>query len=87
MLYISVLMFRATPEAAEAVRLAVRPNTRARATQPIMIHAVETLSLIHIYVCLDIQNVIGIHILQSIVSLDQEDVDLVGVNSLEFASL
>lgn len=46
MLYISVLMFRATPEAAaEAVRLAVRPNTRARATQPIMIHAVETRAL------------------------------------------
>ncbi len=28
-------------------------------------------------VCLDIQNVIGIHILQCVVSLDQEDIDLV----------
>ena len=28
-------------------------------------------------VCLDIQRVIGIHILQCVVSLDQEDVDLV----------
>ena len=42
LLYISVLIFRASPDAAvAAVLLAISPKIRAKAIQPIMIYAVE----------------------------------------------